>query len=147
MGYSLIIGERLKVSETEFDEDYTYITAEDVKLDNAPAFGEPTDYTNERWPSYSAWHDFCKVSGLFDLFYEENGHLRGGHPGLFTIDNEFKDKVDWAHKRLKMQYKTIEESADIFDTEIGAAYARVQWLKFWTDWALENCKNPVFVNS
>src|SRR3972149_4695192 len=31
-------------------------SAEGSHHDNAPSFGDPTDRSNGRWPSYTAWH-------------------------------------------------------------------------------------------
>lgn len=56
MGYNLTIGEAV----LSWDEDYVCVDAQDVTLPNAPAFGDPTDHTNSRWPSYSVWADFCR---------------------------------------------------------------------------------------
>lgn len=65
MGYTLTIGE----AEIEYDEDVARIRAQGMKLDDAPADGTPTDYTNSRWPSYSAWADFCRAVGLTDMMF------------------------------------------------------------------------------
>jgi len=154
MGYSLIIGEA-KVESYEEDglEALCHITAEGVHLDDAPAFGEPTDHTNQRWPSYTQWYDFCEKADILPALYEcdeygnVTGSLRGGHPGAFPINKEFKEEIDTAYNRIKMQAKTLDPDADIFDTDLGGMWARIQWLKFWTDWALENCEHPVLVNS
>jgi len=53
MGYTLRIGELGDDGEVET-----------VRHDDAPAFDEPTDYTNDRWPSYTAWWGFVRACGL-----------------------------------------------------------------------------------
>jgi len=147
MGYSIIIGEAKIESYAEDGlEAQCRITAEGASDAAAPAFGEPTDNTNSRWPSYGSWHDFCEQAGITDAIFE-GGTLRGGHPGAFPINQEFKDVIDGAYHRLRMQAKTLDPDADIFSTEVGGAWARIQWLKYWTDWALDNCKVPVMANS
>jgi len=161
MGYNLIIGEAEfdvdRVGDDEWTEDiqdeYIQVTAGHVRHDDAPAFGEPTDYTNQRWPSYTQWYDFCEKADLVHVFYviDEHGNntgtLRGGHPGYFPITPTVKAEVDKVYDRVKMQAKTLDPGADIFSTDVGAVWVRVQWLKYWIDWALENCKVPVFVNT
>jgi len=153
MGYTLTIGEANIESYVEDGlEAYCRITAAGVRMDDAPAFGEPTDYTNERWPSYTSWYEFCKYAKILHAMYYmvedgSSGNIRGGHPGAFPINKEFKEAIDTAYNRLKMQAKTLDPDADIFDTELGGAWARIQWLKYWTDWALENCEHPVLTNS
>jgi len=151
MGYNLTIGEAQILS---YDEDGLEadcrITANGVKHDNAPAFGEPTDYTNERWPSYTAWWDFCEFVGLTDAMYVDGSSIRGGHPGAFPINKEFKLAVDHAMERLHMQYPDAVASYGDNEYNIpkeNGAMCRLRWLQYWTDWALKNCKHPVFANS
>jgi len=149
MGYNLTIGEAVLESYVEDGlEASCRITAEGVSHPDAPAFGEPTDHTNERWPSYTAWYEFCDKAGLYEAIYDSGRKsLRGGHPGAFPINKEFKAAVDKSYNRIKMQAKTLDPNDDIFTTEVGSVWARIQWLKYWTDWALENCDNPVMANS
>lgn len=154
MGYSLIIGEaRVESYEEDGLEALCYITAEKAHHPDAPAFGEPTDHTNQRWPSYTSWYNFCEYADILPAIYETDaygnasGSLRGGHPGAFPINKEFQDNINTAYNHLKMQAKTLDSEEDIFSTDIGGAWARIQWLKYWTDWAMENCTHPVLANS
>lgn len=127
MGYSFIIGEHT----TYVEDGTTFDYAEEVKLNNAPAFDEPTDYTNKRWPSYTDWEEFTKATRL--------GHLLGmhsklipAHPGCAKILPEYLKIID-----LRLAQK------DKYDIN---HQNRLTWLRFWFDWALKNCKNPVFIN-
>lgn len=148
MGYSLKIGE-LKV-ETEIDicgldsGVYTYLTVENESHPNAPAFGEPTDNTNERWPSYSSWSNFCETAGLTDLFYPDGRNIRGGHPGAFPIEDEFMTQLYQRYMDFKEKYPDAETN---FETEENGALCRLEWLMYWCNWAHKNCKQPVFTNS
>jgi hypothetical protein len=73
MGYTLKIGEAM----VDWERDYVRIWAEDAQSEDAPAFGEPTDHTNSRWPSYSGWSDFAAVIGITEIMFEErNGGCR-----------------------------------------------------------------------
>ena len=56
MNYNLTIGEAVVV--VDWDEFGIVVSAKKEHHDIAPAFGEPTDYSNQRWPSYTAWEDF-----------------------------------------------------------------------------------------
>lgn len=163
MGYNLTIGEagfdvdEVGGSWTETVQDeYICVTAESVELPDAPAFGEPTDHTNQRWPSYGQWYDFCEGVGILPITFEMNedectGSIRGGHPGFFPITKAFKEAVDHAYDNWKTQHPdAVPEYILQADGEydIGCSYlARLTWLKYWTDWALENCKCPIFTNS
>lgn len=149
MGYKLTIGE-LKTSINEdglYSSIYNY--AEDMKLDNAPAFNEPTDYTNSRLPSYTSWSNFCEFTELYDLFYNSHYGILRDHSGCVPLTKEHKKIIDKAYENF---YKKCIPgfSKDDCDTNWPPERehaARLEWLKFWVDWALENCKQPVFYNS
>ncbi len=150
MGYNLIIGEAIieKYPEDEFGDGYVEITVEGARQDDAPAFDDPTDYTNERWPSYTAWHEFAEAVGIEDILFDtdSNGSIRGGHPGHFLITDKFKSEIDSAVDRHMMKYP---DAVPTYDSERPQDYQlpRLLWIQYWTDWALENCTNPIFKNS
>lgn len=152
MGYSLAIGEAVtEVSpEDEYGDGYVSIVVEEVRHDDAPAFGEPTDYTNERWPSYTSWSNFAEFAGLTDILYnpKANGDIRGGHPGHFLITEKFKADVDAAMDRYMEKYPdAVASFENVEDRRHDGELCRFIWLQYWTDWALENCKTPIFTNT
>lgn len=63
MGYTLAIGQ----AKVDWTEDDVRIWVDLVSLDEAPAFGEPTDHENQRWPSYSTWSSFCRQLGITEV--------------------------------------------------------------------------------
>lgn len=179
MGYNLGIGEA--VTETDEDGD-VIVWCEPVRKDDAPAFGDPTDYTNERWPSYSAWHDCMKKLGMMDVMFNQrnggagqfkrNGNIRmpllQEHPGSTVITVEHVEEVE----ELLAKYKATNSGhlakyppplpgarpmfpgSDLYsddqltkDPIYDASLCRGEWLAYWLRWAIENCKQPVFVNS
>ena len=142
MGYSLIIGEK----KIETEDGFTRVWAEDARHDSAPAFGDPTDYTNERWPSYSTWNDFCRNTGLYDLFYTHEKALIYEHPGWQPLTLHHQAVINAAYKKYKRDHPTAQTHMMPYNTTNGYL-CRLEWLKYWVDWALENCKNPVFCNS
>ncbi len=161
MGYNLSIGEaeiEYDIYEDDHRESLVRVGVKSERHDDAPAFGEPTDYTNARWPSYTQWHEFCKLTQLKDVFYQGNDFC-GGHPGVFPITKNFQHLLHLALKAHKMRYpKTVasyERESEI--TENGSytendfmadgCMCRLEWLIYWTDWALENCDKPVFCNT
>jgi len=154
MGYNFTIGNASVYYNQE--DEYCKIEAESARSDNAPSFGEPTDCTNERWPSYSGWHNFCRVTNLHDLFFnEENGILRD-HPGCVPLSIRHKKEIDKSYKLFRSKYPNVvaEYSSKILNDipdenwpEENGALCRLEWLKYWVDWALENCEKPVFENS
>ena len=149
MGYTIVIGEM----ETENDLMYNtiQITAKLHRLENAPAFGEPTDCENQRWPSYTAWSDFCDFVGLRRLFYDDDMGLFRPHPGAAPLHVGIKKQIDKAYDDFMEKYPGTtpafnhENDPDFPDEKYQLC--RLEWLKFWVDWALENCKNPIITNS
>lgn len=122
MGYTIKIGQAV----LEVYGDTYIVSVEDVEHPNAPAFGEPTDYTNARWPSYTAWSRFILEAGL-DL------HLIGeDHPGNRVITEEL--------------YQTVKHSLDTVDFKNPHNLNRAIWLEYWMRWALDNCDNPIITN-
>lgn len=149
MGYSLSIGEAKEIQHpADLDNDSSAYVETEVMIINdpaAPAFGDPTDYTNERWPSYTGWWDFCTFAGILDIMFE-NDSIIGGHPGYFVITKKFKKAIDDALDKFMNNYPDAESR---YNTERPQDYhlCRLLWLKYWTDWALLNCKKPIFKNS
>lgn len=159
MGYTLTIGELKTTVKYHGLESYIQNYAEDVTDEKAPAFGEPTDHLNSRWPSYTAWHDAMRFVGLHEMmFNKENGLIRN-HPDCVPLVKEHKEIIDKAYLEFYKKYPgckagyspKIKEKGGIYEDpewpqENGYA-VRLEWLKYWVDWALENCKHPVFYNS
>ena len=85
MGYTLRIGE----ATINWHEESVRIDVDGVKHDDAPAFDEPTDYTNARWPSYSSWSNFCRDMGLTNVMLNERnggcGELKYGETYLYPL--------------------------------------------------------------
>lgn len=124
MGFTLMIGEFHSYKE---DGD-NYFMANQVFLPEAPADDSPTDRTNQRWPSYSGWDSFTKATGLQKLMDE----FIASHPGYVILQPRHKEEIDAVYAKKH----TIDPD------QLG----RLEWLKFWVDWALAHCKCPVFVN-
>lgn len=129
MGFNFKIGQLTQ----SIEEGETIYDVQEVRLDNAPADGSPTDYTNARWPSYSAWHEFTNATALHMLFGHKVGELIPEHPGYAMLTKRHQVMINTAYARKG----TIPEEH----------HGRLEWLKFWVDWALANCKEPAFVNS
>jgi hypothetical protein len=70
MGHNLRIGE----ASIDYNEESVEINCKLVRHDDAPAYGEPTDYKNQRLPSYTAWHKSMKSLGLLHIMFDsKNG--------------------------------------------------------------------------
>jgi hypothetical protein len=159
MGYSLSIGEAACTPQIDeyYDEDadsYEFynkivITVKPEKHDDAPAFGEPTDYTNKRWPSYTSWADFSEFCDLENFLFHSYGNkeITGGHPGHFIITKMYVDGVMKKYHDFKKKYPNAVASFDGDPTYHDMALCRFEWLVYWLQWALKNCKTPVFCNT
>lgn len=146
MGYTITIGE-LNVTTSPEDglySDCINFSANHEHDINAPAFGEPTDWTNSRWPSYTAWSEFMREAGIYDYFFY-NGTLIGGHPGVRLVTDELREVVSkhlgaWRVLNPSGEAKFEGENAD-------NVLCRLIWLEYWITKSLRTCKIPVIANS
>ncbi len=154
MGYTLKIG-NAKIFYDGGEYPYCCIDVEFKHDKNAPAFNEPTDYENQTWPSYTSWHDFSMFAGLYDLFYSKEDGLISCHPGSTPLTKKHKEIIDNSYKLFKEKYPkstpTYGKAKDFEDDPNNPIenswLCRLEWLKYWVDWALENCDKPIFYNS
>lgn len=159
MGYNFTLGEFVPPA---YPGDLGY--AEDVSLPDAPAFGEPTDYSNQRWPSYSAWAEFAREAGLqhlFDARHERRGVplLLAQHPGVAVIEPVHLAEIDAALSAYQLRHPgkiagfpeeelpNGECVAKPQAEQYSPTLARLTWLHFWAHWAVRHCRIPVFVNT
>lgn len=142
MGYSLTIGQPHVGVDVE--DEFIYIYIDSVRHDGAPAFGEPTDFTNERWPSYSGWSNFLSDVGqdVYSMFSNASDGIMRNHPGCAPITKEHRDLI----KSKILERKEIGEVAG-FEEGQSHTLARLEWLDYWFSWALENCATPAMRNS
>lgn len=164
MGYTLKIGEL----DIEFDQDEDYpaifLSAKLVSHPDAPAYGEPTDYENQRWPSYTSWSEFCKKAEIYNLFFGEDDRedaLLAAHPGCVPLTERHRRDVNEALDKWKKKYpsavptygKKCPEGENPFfwtdesNPEENGQMCRLVWLHYWVNWALDNCERPVFSNT
>ena len=152
MGYTFTIGNAVpKHSKEDFPDLYAHWDVEHLSLDDAPCFpNDPTKNGNVRSPSYSVWDQFCRNTGLYDLFYYGSGNLRAGHPGTIGITKEDADTVSAALAKYKLS-ATLPPGfeADWFykgPANYDYDLARLIWLDWWMRWAVENCETPAIQN-
>lgn len=172
MGYTIKIGE----AAVDWNEDFVRITVDLVSLPHAPAYGEPTDHENQRWPSYSSWSESMAALGLADLMDSEVEvdeetclcPLMPNHPGAAPITKAHAKYIRAAIDRYKAKHpdhiaaikplkpgaKPAVAGTDIYagdqyieDPRYDSHLMRGEWLVFWVEWAVENCKHPVLVNT
>jgi hypothetical protein len=133
MGYTIRIGATTPAS----DPDGFPVTVASVEVPVAPK--DPWGgHSNARAPSYSAWHAFVQATGLEDLFHGRRG-LMVNHPGIRPLRPAHLQALQKAETLYKKSFKRSEKpNAEHLE--------RIQWLKFWMGWALDNCKHPSIYN-
>lgn len=120
MGLLLTIGDR---------NPRSVFGAPRVRLPDAPADGSDTDYTNQR-----------NVRGIDWAHLVQQVQL----DGLFTIDHHVD--VPLTQQHLDVLREKVAAYRHLYGTacDITTHNGRLNWLLFWTEWALTHCKHPVF---
>ena len=174
MGYSFTVGEKVKNDNfddiikdaiadgySEEDCETRLYTAKSETSDDAPAYDEPTDHMNQRWPSYTSWAAFLYTSNLNDLFLEGNDNLIGEHPGYIDITPELYKEIQWKYTRFKMQNKGSIPSFEDEDFEkydkilyykdyeipVNHTLARFDWLMYWLDYSMNKYDEVIMSNT
>ena len=148
MGYTITIGQLSIEKNIDDGLDCSCISfgAEGVHDEKSPAFGEPTDHENQRWPSYSAWSNFMRGVGLYDVFFYDSGHLIGGHPGVRLVTQDLVLAVQKALADYRQTNPDIK--AEFTDGDVRTGFlCRLIWLDYWVNWAINNCETPVIANT
>lgn len=160
MGYTFIIGNAEPYHSKEDGILSAGWAVKEIEHYDAPVFPNDgvTGKGNARRPSYSVWHDFCREVGIYNLFYDDRGHLLCGHPGCMMISNEDLGIVRSARERWQAKAALppgfsgfpifTGEGAWVYpdDGKYDGTLARILWLEWWMAWALENCETPAICN-
>ena len=169
MGYTLTIGQKIKNNNIqdiiddakedgyEPDIESREFEAKTESSDNAPAFGEPTDYMNQRWPTYTSWYTFLYTAELNNIFLDDNDRLKGEHPGYINITEEIYNEIKEKYTLFKMRYRTAVPSFDIeseqnvysegYKSPANHVLARFEWLIYWLDYSMKKYDEVVLSNT
>lgn len=163
MGYTIIIGN----AELERTEDNYRVRVNGRTADGAPNFpgddvGAGTG-VNERWPSYSAWAEFLRNVGLYDMFIDKEEGLMRDHPGCKPITVTHVEDIEAALKAYKAAHPdavpmfVVRREGEDFIEHLRRSerehipsngwLLRLEWLAWWCRWAVTNCENPAIYNS
>jgi len=155
MGYVLTIGEAT-LDILDEDQETVEIIAQVHEVDAVDkhllTFGEPTDGRSERWPSITSWTNFIQFVDIEEfrgLFYDEYLGWMRASPRIKLITprsqgiinrtyDAFVEKYPQAVPRIAILKNTPENPPE------NQALIRLTWLKYWVNWAMKNCKMPVF---
>lgn len=175
MGYNLTIGEFAVVSDPA--ERYACgeaVLPEGADVSGAP-LNSGNDHSHSCSPSYIVWHKFCSAVGLLSVFYAprcpcdlcnddsmskcsrsgrshwwmrpdgvEDGGLLERHPGVVALTDQHLIEFKRARERYMA---TPEPRSGEGDGGVDWNLRRLDWLIWWTEWALKNCEYPTFENS
>jgi hypothetical protein len=131
MGYTLLIGD---IKDGQIAE---------VTSEQAPAIpGDRYPRMNKRQPSYNEWSDFCEATGLRRFFLEG---LLVPHPGINYITPLHAQAITSAKARYLRAHPQAQAIND--GTPENMHLARLVWLEWWMQWALEHCRYPGIQNS
>jgi len=150
MGYNIKIGElEVTFSTEDGRESVVELNAktEDEREESFLNVGEPTDGTNMRWPTYTSWANFAEKADLYEFFFDDCEGLIRQHPAVYPLCEEHRQIVNEKYRSFKKKYPESIPSYEYEDNEVNGALVRLEWLKYWINWALDNCEKPVFCNS
>ena len=171
MGYTINIGSAEPEWPANLDEDVEPgWTVEGLAREDAPTFpgDEMTGNSSSRSPSYSTWANFCRETGLYDLFFgarydgstepTRDVCLMRKHPGVAALRPA--DLLEIRHARIRWEAKPWPTTERIAgwdptkawndnsepDPRYDGNLARLLWLEWWVTYALENLKRPAVGN-
>jgi hypothetical protein len=149
MSYSLYIGEA--EPEVDYENRSARIVVGCMTVEGAP-LNSTDNHENCILPGSSTWSGFAERTGLGHCFFagrgsymewwkDDEGESHYGliydHPGAFALtEGHYR-----AFVKAKEKYAYPESISDY-----GYDMKRLNWLIFWTRWALDNCKYPTFYN-
>lgn len=166
MGYNIHIGNA--VPEVEWgdvdDEPFAKWVVERINSADVPGAPVSDDSDgNYRYPSYGAWAEFLRFVGLHDVFLNrETGEaLMQRHPGIAKLTKAHVEMFDHARSKYAAAHPGARPAycdcakCDIWKKDATKAHdpscspelVRLDWLCFWTRWAVENCERPAIENS
>jgi len=148
VSFDIYIGEAvLDVPSAQDASEGALIEAyvEHVTLLDAPVFAGDimTGNGNSRHPGYSQWAEFCKITHLDDLFFDESVGLMRAHPGCVLLQPHHRAAVRKALGKWEEEHQGAHAG---FENGQDGILARLLWLDFWIGWALANCKVPAIYN-
>ena len=160
MPHHIFIGNAEPIYNEEFNE-YRWVVKK-ISHETAPTFinDELTGKSNYRSPSFCGWSDFINESGLIDLVNEQEGPFT--HWGCKKINKEHLVIVKNALREWSISHDlpagfhedkdfVFDEETDEWEMPEDQKYdwilARLIWLEYWMEWAINNCENPALYNN
>ena len=159
MAHHIFIGNAEPIYNEELNE-YCWIVKK-IRHESAPTLinDKLTGNSNYRGPSYLAWHNFIIEAGLQNLLegpeslMPESGCKKINNEHLAIVNNalnEWTDSHDLPAGFHDWEDFEVDEQTDEWEIPSGQKYdwilARLIWLEYWINWAINNCENPALYN-
>ena len=169
MGYTITIGNA--VLQYTAEDLHLRIEVLGANHPEAPDHDVFTGISSSRSPSYTVWSNFCRDAGISVLFYgggwdrtagkyvpcpdvfHRETPLMAHHPGVQPLCRADLDFVRAA--RIKREQANGGKPPGFWEGPMGqekdngtdSILARLLWLEFWFEWALDNCTIPAIGNT
>lgn len=116
-------------------------TTVDLKV---PNYIEGVGNGNYMMPSETAWIDFLNYTGLHHLMYNKSYSLM--REACVPITEEHRSLFYAQYNKYRKEYPDARPDVTSVDM-VDYCLAKLEWIRFWIDWSIANCKIPVFYNS
>lgn len=145
MGYNITIGRRMQVPYEDEEGRGSFEDAERAELPNAPCppGDEGTGRSNNRCPSYGAWAEFGRATGLHNVLFGADGLTHNLQCVRITATHV--EQVEAARARWIAKHHKPPGYAD--DGSLDPMRMRLDWLAFWLRWALETWGDEAVVSA
>lgn len=149
MGYNLYIGE----FDVEVEHEDRRVSATVRIEDPIGPLNSSDRRDNQCWPSYTAWRNFADEVGLVEVFFGDGRkvpYFDAGpdHGSIFGLLCHHPGCVELlpAHRHAFYEAKLAYEKRPEHEQD-EYVRLRLEWLTWWSDWALKNCEYPSFANT
>lgn len=149
MGMSITIGNAQPVTQRDGERVFEW-TIDDVTVATAPTWEDqdPARFqANWMCNGYGEWEAFVVAVGLLDLL-TQNGLKRGVQGDLCSPDQLTPVPLLPRHVATIQQAvarwrrKHPDAVGRYGTTQVDGWTARLEWLLWWSEWALANCEHP-----
>lgn len=162
MSYDIYIGNaELK---SEWPGEYGPVAEWDVDgmtHEDAPYKPDLTGKGNSCHPGYGQWADAMEEVGLAEAFFDQEDGLLREHPGIQPLTAAHLATFEAAQAEYRRRRpaerpgccrcagcQRFDADKDaVHDPTLNFNMLRLEWLVWWTRWALENCERPAMANS
>ncbi len=126
----------------------------------APFKPDMTGRGNSCHPGYSQWANAMRDVGLYDAFFGKEEGLLREHPGIQPLTTGHLATFESARTAYMRSHPAEragmcpchecqvfgKDTSSPHDPTLNFNMLRLDWLCWWTKWALEHCERPAMSN-